>query len=261
MFPHQPTYTAFTISGDAAANDTIRRGFQWLADPKTPGQAALLLLPQKGQLEGTAVGAVLGPVRVKDLKAGRTIAIGSRSLFFATKLTLRRSDWPGGLVFAVWTDDEMLDALHVRRGVTAICAVPWLPQDIARWSRVMNPVDLRAEQPNLPAPISLPPPVLEALREVTSRTNLETGLAHPADHDSAVEAFSLLRGAGFSWNAEDVQVWALQNGWRPRGAEELAEIAKKIAAGSRLPRQLSRWSADALARWQQGGSPEVRDTE
>ncbi|RYZ13324.1 MAG: hypothetical protein EOO70_08695 [Myxococcaceae bacterium] len=162
-------------------------------------------------------------------------------------------------MFAVWTDDKVLGALHNRHDVTAICAIPWLPEDIARWTRAMNPADLRTGRSGPSTTISLAPPVLEALREMTLLTNLETGLSHPTDHDSAVDAFLLLRSAGFSWNAEDVHVWALQNGWISRGAEELSEIARKIAKGSTLPHRFSRWSTDAVERWMRSGPEDDSD--
>ena len=78
------------------------------------------------------------------------------------------------------------------------------------------------------------PLVYKALAEITSRTNLSTGLVHPNDKNAAKELFKRLHDAGFALDDGAVSTWAKSNGWRAKDADELGSIAGRIGAGKRV---------------------------
>lgn len=96
-------------------------------------------------------------------------------------------------------------------------------------------------------------PVLEeALKSLTNRINLSTGLAHPLDSDSAKEMFKLLRDKAVTLTKSDVSEWAINNGWSSRHASDLGELAEKIGNGGRVQiRNKGRWKEDVFDLWKE----------
>jgi hypothetical protein len=57
--------------------------------------------------------------------------------------------------------------------------------------------------------------------------NLSTGLMHPRDKQTAKEIFAGLKRNGHHVNSDVIRRWAAKNGWRPKDAEELANLSKR----------------------------------
>ena len=73
-----------------------------------------------------------------------------------------------------------------------------------------------------------------ALKAITNRINLSTGLSHPSDMNAAKEMFVKLHKAGESLVAKDIRVWAIQNGWQGNDAKELGDLAESIGNGKNV---------------------------
>lgn len=60
------------------------------------------------------------------------------------------------------------------------------------------------------------PLVTEALKSLTARVNLATGILHYSDESAAKEIFKLLHKEGELLVASDIATWAIANGWKAK---------------------------------------------
>jgi hypothetical protein len=73
--------------------------------------------------------------------------------------------------------------------------------------------------------------IANALDQITERTNLRTGLAHPNDLNAAKELFVRLRDAGEPLPENEIELYATEKGWLRRDAKKLAQWAARIGNG------------------------------
>lgn len=93
------------------------------------------------------------------------------------------------------------------------------------------------------------PLVLEALKSLTARVNLATGLSHYSDESSAKEIFKLLYKESEQLLASEITLWAMENGWKTKDAQQLGELAEKIGSGGRVVvRNKNQWREDIIAQ-------------
>lgn len=93
------------------------------------------------------------------------------------------------------------------------------------------------------------PLVLEALKSLTNRVNLATGLAHYSDESAAKEMFKLLHEEGEILAGADITQWAVANGWRAKDAQALGQLAEKIGQGGRVVvRNKNQWREDIISQ-------------
>lgn len=93
------------------------------------------------------------------------------------------------------------------------------------------------------------PLVREALKSLTGRVNLATGLSHYSDESSAKEIFKLLYKEGEYLVASEITAWAIENGWKPKDAQQLGTLAEKIGQGGKVVvRNKNQWREDILAQ-------------
>lgn len=93
--------------------------------------------------------------------------------------------------------------------------------------------------------------VEEALKSLSNRVNVSTGLAHPLDSDSAKELFKILKENGHRLQKAEIIVWAMQNGWASRHASELGELGERIGGGGHvLIKNKDRWKEGIYEEWQ-----------
>lgn len=91
------------------------------------------------------------------------------------------------------------------------------------------------------------PIVEEALKSLTIRVNLSTGLLHPQDECAAKELFQMLSKAGELLHATEIAEWASRNNWQDKHAKALGELAQKINQGGRVViRHKGQWKADFM---------------
>ncbi len=86
------------------------------------------------------------------------------------------------------------------------------------------------------------PLLVEALKALTRRVNLKTGLAHPADESAAKELFVKLRNHGEPLSGSQIASWAYDNGWSDEHSSNLGDVAQRIGEGRRV-------RIDAPNRW------------
>ncbi|OMQ23713.1 DUF1889 family protein [Serratia oryzae] len=77
--------------------------------------------------------------------------------------------------------------------------------------------------------------VLEvALKKLTARINLSTGLLHPQDESFAKELFKFLHKEKVPLHGDEITSWAITNGWEHKYAKELGDLAGRIGSGGRV---------------------------
>lgn len=124
-----------------------------------------------------------------------------------------------GVLFRVSNSGRSLAA-------AAIVYSPWIESDGARWLKTWEPEVWGASTWQV-TPLSLDPPVEAALEDIHGRVNVSSSLLHFADKEFVTKTFKSLHNQGHSFDAEDVRMWALRNGWKQSGSNALVKVAKK----------------------------------
>jgi hypothetical protein len=152
------------------------------------------------------------------------------------------------VVVALYTPAKDLARLDDLQAA-AICAVPWIDDDVQAWRQTWNPPDLLNAAAPAPTTTALSGVVREALKSITVGSNVSTGISHPRDKAKVVWAFRILRKAGERFDGPSVRAWAANNGWTVRGAQDLADVAEAIAQGKGVQALERPWRDDILDEW------------
>lgn len=118
---------------------------------------------------------------------------------------------------------DIVDGVHY---VNSIVCLPWNEDEGKRWLSTWSPQVVGKQSWNASTG-SLPQSVQEVVLKLGRCINMSTGLAHPSDKEMAKKLFSELRKNGASASSEAVRQFAVQNGWEPSRAQELATFASK----------------------------------
>jgi hypothetical protein len=226
---------------------TVRTGLAWLAQR---GRPALIAVSQKSNLDGV-IKDVIGDGAMKVLAKGDPLSIGGVQAILLTERD-RRLSW-NGTILAIYPSRKLLDkidALHV----DDVLVIPWTEDEVRYWIDTWSAQSILATSDPADSPIPLAPVVEAALRDLTGRINLSTGLAHPHDRSSAIELFEILRDADVRFTPEAVRAWLVAHGrWQPDHANNVESVCLDVLAGKRLRCERGRWP-DALRRWEASGS-------
>ena len=95
------------------------------------------------------------------------------------------------------------------------------------------------------------PVVQKGLEAITARTNLNTGLTHPNDMNAAKEMFVLLHLAGEILLANEIESFAVMNGWQAKDAAELGQLGAQIGQGKKPHiKDGPCWKDGLIEQWQ-----------
>jgi len=245
MFPTDDDTERFYIDANGPDDDALREGFAWLR--AQAGFSAAVCVPGLQNVDYLA--RVLGKEGAQKLKRERAL----RERWLTVELWTERTmpvTYTDGPVLAVWANDARLVKLDAL-GAPALCAIPWLRDNIKQWKTNWNPTELRGNASASPE-LSVGPVVAVALDDLTHVVNLASGLVHPADKTAAVELFKILKRGHESFDPSQVQAWAARHEWEPRHARELGEMAGKILEGRPVQRGRNTpkmWRDDILDVW------------
>jgi hypothetical protein len=228
----------------------LKLGLAWAIGLKVP---VLFAIPQKSNLEGNLVTDALGERAAKALKNGKRVAFPG-SPHPITLFTQRdsRMTWSGPIL-VVFPSRELLDKID---GLNAseVLVVPWTDDEVQFWIDAWAPRQLGDATTTAPAP-KLDPVVQEALRDLTGRINVSTGLVHSLDRSSAIELVEILRDARFRFTPSEVRAWLVSQGrWPARHANSMEVVCREVLAGKRLKADRNRWAGDAVERWRTRGT-------
>jgi hypothetical protein len=159
------------------------------------------------------------------------------------------------VVIACWPNETALARIDFDPHLKALCVLRWRDDESESWRIARGAMDLRQLGSDKPAAAEISDPiVLAAMRSLTRRVNLSTGIHHPDDRDAAINTFRLLKRARRHLIPDQIKTWAMANGWGAKHAMELADLARGVLAGhayrtrsktSWVPNILDLWRADA----------------
>lgn len=130
------------------------------------------------------------------------------------------------IVLATYLTDKDMDIIDSVQNSNSIVFLPWSEEEGKRWlstwePEIVGPSTWKILKPELPAPVGN-----EILR-LGRCINMSTGLSHPSDKDRAKRIFADLKKQGLKTSEEAIRQFAVNNGWDPVSAQELASFAKK----------------------------------
>jgi hypothetical protein len=166
-----------------------------------------------------------------------------------TSKTLGRFPRLAPVTIAFWPVSQDLERLDAVRGLKALVVVPWLEDDVATWIQARCALDLLGQRSTPPTPGIADPVVGAAMRSLTSRVNLSSGLVHPRDKAAAVQALQILKRNGHRYAPQELQAWAMANGWDGRGARQLSEYAAGVLAGKAYRTGAAAWGPEVVNYW------------
>jgi len=209
---------------------------------------AILLIPTKNNLRGTSLETALGKDVADALYKGKSVKLNSGgNLKLETERTFRGL-WRSDIILGVYVTKKMLNMIDDAKDAKAVIVVPWNIKDVKEWQMTWNPI-LIGESENKSSPKKLieNPVVEEALKTLTKRVNLSTGLSHPSDRDAAIELFRILLKNNELFDPVAIRAWAIRNGWTSEGADELKDIAEGVLKGKRYRvSPYSSWAKDII---------------
>lgn len=159
--------------------------------------------------------------------------VAARAATYKSKRQLGNSAYSADRIVLLWPDAQLLRKIDDSIGnATAVGVLTWLPKDVEQWVAARNAIDVLsgATPPNDAAEIG-DPIVLGAMRSLTNSVNLSTGITHPMDWDQAVNTFRLFRKRRIPWEPDQIERWAMANGWHSEDAHELRGVAAAYHEG------------------------------
>jgi len=249
MFEREDRTHRCYVDAHGPDDDAVKLALAWaVRHAGEHGQRRVMLFTATlSQVDSLANVLGLNPAR---LRKNKTFSLGGATVDVVTErhASTRRPDGP---VVGLWVDDRQIEKRLDGLDAPALCVVPWNRADIDQWKTNWNPTDLRTGEAAEQLTTIGNPVVEAAMRSLTMAVNLSTGLSHPSDKEAAVQTFRLLRDAGEGFQPSEVQAWAVRNGWRPRHARELAEVAQAIIDRRPIRGGRQRWRKDIVAYWRE----------
>ena len=184
-----------------------------------------IVTPAKNNLDSIVVGDFLGDAVAKKLMKGNRVMVGNEGVALeheSVAAAVKKHSLRVAVAFYVSAEDMIkLDALHLQ----ALIYVPWLETEGVAWASKWNAETHGAQ--TIGGAIDLPQEVIKALEGLTAFVNRSTGLSHPSDKKHAKDVFSKLAVSSLKWAPEEIEKWAVRNGWRPDDASDLASLSSK----------------------------------
>lgn len=236
---------SYYIRSEGADENSIRSAIRWLlAEMQDVGFIAVI---QYRNLED-AIARVLGEGAVKELKKNGEIEIEGKRIILVTRARKLYNGEDSPLV-AFYPDSKFLDELDSIPKLYALLVVPWMLSEVEPWIRARNATELG--QPATPAvPLVRSRVVEEALKDLTNKVNVSTGVGDPKDRAAAVQVFDILLAAHEPFAPDEIKAWLIANGeWKADDAQEVADLAEAVIQGRRLRRGSKQWPADILDQW------------
>lgn len=156
-------------------------------------------------------------------------------------------------IIALWPNSELIGHIEDNlQDLKALGVLTFSFKDIESWRIARQAIDVleHAPTPKLP---EMPIELLGALRSLTLRVNLSTGLSHPMDFDAALLTLKRLRDSRIHFDGDQIEIWAMSNGWASNDASELGSLAGDVASGKsrKLKARSEPYKTDILNHWRE----------
>jgi hypothetical protein len=155
------------------------------------------------------------------------------------------------VVVACWPGAKDLDQLDALIGLKVLIVVPWDEGRIEVWRAARAAVDLLGNRPTASKPKIADSVVAQAMKDLTTSVNLSTGLHHPDDRFAAIQALRILKRHKRHIDADEIQTWAMANGWAAEDARQLGDFVRGVLAGKAYKVGPDHWRSDIMAVWKE----------
>ncbi|KTF10357.1 hypothetical protein [Pseudoalteromonas sp. H103] len=184
----------------------------------------IIVFPTKQGFKNSIVANLLGKQATKTILDGGTVnAIDDIKLSFRTPKSIAKFS-NNEVIFAIYTSENDMNLVDSARS-EAIVFLPWREDEGKDWLAIWNPKIIGPTTWAIDTD-ALSSEAQEVILRLGRSINMSTGLTHPSDKDLAKRLFSSLRNTN-SLTPELVKRFAIQNGWEPLRAQELAVFSEK----------------------------------
>jgi len=252
---------SFYIHSEGASADSVRQALEWLISYPNKERGYIAVMSTKN-LDGVISGVLedLHPSIVKTLKTKGSVRLGGKDI---SLVTMRKPIQSGnGLPMVVFFPSrDFLDQIDDIPDIEAVLVVPWNMKEIELWIRTWNATEL-GKQEKQAEPLIRNKVVEQALRYLTTRVNVSTGITHPLDSSLAIQIFETLRDAGEEFAPDEVKAWLIaEGGWKASDAQKVADLAKQVLNRKRLRKGPYNLEKDILRKWRESASAETKTEE
>ena len=257
--------------------DAVARGFHWLcqtaaSQENLSGTIAVLALGNLNHVIQDVLGERITRPLAKDKKVKLVYATTEieLSLLF---LRVRSSRLISGPMLAFYPNKAMLDMIDDMDSVSDVLVIPWRPVNETKAMTSSLPLSVdedvkswidtwQAQILGTPTGDASPPPfydrvVENALKALTRRVNLSTGIGHPSDEQAAIGTFKLLHNEGYTLDSKAIRAWLIRHNWSSEDAEAVCALVQKIVqnrrVGSRAVRNTRPYEKGMLDLWKKVG--------
>jgi hypothetical protein len=238
MFERMVDYEAVYIGKFPAFETDMAPAFAWAVERATQIDSGVTVVaPSKAQF--------------------RNIRLLSRlptSVGRETPRTLGRTE---PVVVSCWPTARNLEQLDGQAGLKALAVVPWNKEEMGTWRRARRAVDLLGGQEVAAVPTLADPVVMAAMRSLTIRVNLSTGLSHADDRSAAIQALQILKRYRHGFEAAEIRTWAMSNGWGADDARELGDYAAGVLSGKAYRTRHPQWKSEIISIWREDAASSV----
>ena len=236
----------YFIRAQGSNIEVAEKAIKWLVE-YSHGKAFLAVAGYRN-LEGIITKA-LGETVIKNLKKN------DKSIVFGTQIFLVTDRKPiynaqNSPMVAFYPTSKFLDKLDSIDNISAILVVPRIFEEIEPWIATWNATELGFPPRERERPLIRNKVVEAALKSLTARVNLSTGIIHPSDRESAIQTFEILRNGDEIFSPEEVKTWLVaQGGWKATRAQEAVDVARAVLEGKKLRRGAPTWKENILEIW------------
>lgn len=221
-------YIDTTGNDDEAYKEAMRFAGEYANKNKHIDRVILLALTKKnvGWLE-----RIFKEATVRKMFNGIKIK-GYRPLFkIETLRTYSEYSSQNDFVIAMAIRNDKLFKIDDYYNVSAILAIPWLKEDIEKWSKTWQPLEIRqnSKASSYPEPSCI---VKLALEDLTLQVNLTTGITHPMDESLAKTYIRTLYKYEPKINGDIISSYLVSKlGWESDGAKDVKKLVDTLNEG------------------------------
>jgi len=158
------------------------------------------------------------------------------------------------VLVALYPSKSYLDRIDGISDISEMAVVAWNPKEIEEWKITRSATELGGAPATRTEPIIKNKTVVNAMRSLSSAVNKSTGLLHPADKPRAIETFHVLLENGERFDPKEIKMFLVaEEGWEPKYAIMVEEVAKGVLEGKRYRRQKGCWVPNIIDIWRSKG--------
>jgi hypothetical protein len=214
-------------------------------------QTAIIAVPGKNTLT-EVIKNVLGEQIVKELDKNNEITLQHGALRMILVTERQTTDpYITAPALMIYPSKKLIDRVDSFTNLTYVLFIPWNQEyDLPEWINTWGAVRLGKTPVSNQSTLIDNPIVIEALKSLISSINVSTGISHPADKESAVGLFKLLKSSNERFVPEQIRAWLVaQANILPKYADDISNIAQAILDNKPVRGGQSSWNPTILETW------------